>query len=99
MQYTIRPKLRVLDLTARLAPIDEKDIQTARLEIHVNGEKDWKVAATGKVRVPGYEVPFRVKDSDPRGPSEYRVICTMRNADGKETEHTWSGHIPEAVKP
>jgi hypothetical protein len=64
VHYTIRPKLRILDLTARLLPIREKDIRTARLEIHRESEKDWKVAATGKVRVPGYEVPFRVKDFD-----------------------------------
>jgi len=99
VQYTIQPKLRILDLTARLLPIGEKDVQTARLEIRRKGEQDWKVAATGKVRVPGYEVPFRVKEFDESKPSEYRVVCTMRNTNGKETEHTWSGQIPEAVKP
>jgi len=76
----------VLNMTAMLPPIGEKDPQTVRLQVKKGG--DWATIATAPIHKLARTATFRVAGWDASKDTPYRVAYTL---DGRE--HTWGGTI------
>ncbi|HEO70175.1 MAG TPA: hypothetical protein ENN80_02865, partial [Candidatus Hydrogenedentes bacterium] len=88
-QYTLSGG--VMKLTAQMAPIGERDNQSAVLE--VRRESAWEQVASARIDPLSWTAPFRVDPWDASRDTAYRVVWKQAYADGTDETHYWEGAI------
>ncbi len=88
-QYTLDNG--ILNLTAQMMPLGEKDAQTVTLEAKTG--RRWKTVATADIIAPGWTAPFRVENWNESKDTPYRVVYQMTDTAGVAQTFHWSGTI------
>ncbi len=83
----------ILKLTAQMPPVAKTDPQTVKLQIKSAGSNLWKTIAEEKIIVPGWTVPFRIKNWDSRKDYKYRLVYSMVSPVGQMKEYYYTGNV------
>jgi phosphodiesterase/alkaline phosphatase D-like protein len=81
----------VLKMTAQMPPLGAKDSQTVRLQ--VQREATWTTLAEETIHPEARTATFKIANWDATRDVPYRLVYSLRQANGTSTEHVWSGTI------
>jgi hypothetical protein len=72
----------VLKLTAQMVPLADSDSQQVTLQIKEKGTTNWQTIAKEKIIIPGWSVPFCIKNWDDSKDYDYQLIYPYNQKSG-----------------
>jgi len=80
-----------LKMTAQMPPLGQRDSQTVRLELERDGK--WTTVGEAPIHAEARTATIRVEKWDATRDAPYRLAYTLKQADGRASEHFWPGTV------